>query len=146
MTHMKGKYGLSTTKPFTVTEKMYQCIKRAPKAYRSSNTNAYIFGRKYKLETYKFFGDHGNDSAQTGFIDIDLERKIPKEIWNNPIWEKTSLSWNRNDLKIVQKVNPAILWIGETVGGDIGASLYIHKNENNEIDGMIVDNFYFYQK
>jgi hypothetical protein len=34
-----------------------------------------------------------------------------------------------------------ILFLGQTIGGDVGANIYVHIN-NNEIDSLIIDNTY----
>jgi hypothetical protein len=49
-------------------------------------------------------------------------------------------------LKKIRAKYPCILFQGETVGGDVGAKLYAHFNAKGGIDGLIIDNNYFFSQ
>nr|URM62483.1 hypothetical protein [Mimivirus sp.] len=112
--------------------------------------NAYVFGKLYPLHYYKYVTDHYNDAAQTGFIDLDLVKSgvwFKKDKQGNRLDWPDVCDWDDDDLrKTMRKINKAIVWFGTTHGGDVGASLHIHKTKS-EIDSIIVDNgFFFGQK
>lgn len=131
---------------FDVDPAFYAVLLRKPKSIKRANGNAYIFGRRFPLSQYTFVGDHGNDGAQTGFIDLDLfangdkvldvvleafgpkRRRGPEIVWDD-----------RAALRRIRAQLPHILFLGETVGGDVGASLYAHRT-HGKIDGLIIDN------
>ncbi len=128
--------------PIKVTEEFYPVLCGVPAKVHKATGNAYIFGERFPLEEYKLIGEHSNDMAQTGFIDFDL---IPvdgvpnyEEVWTSSYPDS---KWElRNSLKKLQKDAPFVLWVGETVGGDVGASIYAHfKQGTRHIDGLIVD-------
>ena len=128
-----------------VTADFYKVLKKKPKRRTCKYGNAYIFGKNFKTNDYKLIGSHGNDVAQTGFVDMDLwsnnnSDKMDKTIGDRYDWD------NRKLVKDVQKAVPAILWFGTTDGGDVGADLYAHYNKKKQIDGFIVENNCMYQK
>uniref|UniRef100_A0A6G6ABL2 Uncharacterized protein n=1 Tax=Borely moumouvirus TaxID=2712067 RepID=A0A6G6ABL2_9VIRU len=109
--------------------------------------NAYVFGKLYPLHYYKYVKDHYNDAAQTGFIDLDL---VKSGVWFKKDKKGKKFDWpeicdwdDDNLRKTMRKINKAIIWFGTTHGGDVGASLYIHKTKG-EIDSIIVDNGFFF--
>ncbi|AVL94503.1 hypothetical protein ma117 [Moumouvirus australiensis] len=116
----------------------------------NGNGNAYVFGKLFSMKSYKFVHGHGNDVAQTGFLDLDLLRK---GVWfkKNEKGEYTewddydpSYEWDeKKSHRAIRKANKSILWFGETIGGDIGANLYVHKTEGI-IDSIIVDIGFFF--
>lgn len=112
--------------------------------------NAYVFGKLYPLHYYKYVTYHYNDAAQTGFIDLNLVKSgvwFKKDKKGNELDWPEVYDWDNDDLrKTMRKINKTIVWFGTTHGGDVGASLHIHKTKG-EIDSIIVDNgFFFGQK
>ncbi|ANB50256.1 hypothetical protein [Powai lake megavirus] len=137
----------------TVNDEMYKLlVKNNCTQYISEDYchNAYVFGKLYPLHYYKYVTDHYNDAAQTGFIDLDL---VKSGVWFKKDKKGKKLDWpeiydwdDNNLRKTMRKINKAIVWFGTTYGGDVGASLHIHKTKG-EIDSIIVDNgFFFGQK
>jgi hypothetical protein len=131
---------------FKVTEEFYPVLSLAPAKATKKTGNAYIFGEKFALTEYKLIGEHGNDGAQTGFIDFEmLVKHGPCDMYDKSwtdAYNNFEIGWdNRNALKKVQKVAPFVLWTGQTVGGDVGARLWAHfRPGTKHIDGLIVDN------
>jgi hypothetical protein len=139
---------------FEVGPAFYGALLRKPKSIKRGDGNAYIFGRRFPLSQYTFVGDHGNDGAQTGFIDLDLFANGDKvlDVVLEEFAPKTKsrrgpgISWDdRAALRRVRARLPHILFIGETVGGDVGASLYAHRT-HGKIDGLIIDNDLLFAK
>ncbi|QGR53644.1 hypothetical protein [Moumouvirus maliensis] len=116
----------------------------------NGNGNAYVFGKLYSMKSYKFVHGHGNDVAQTGFLDLDL---LKKGVWfkknekgEYTEWDDYDSSYDWDDKKshrAIRKANKSILWFGETIGGDVGANLYVHKT-GGVIDSIIVDVGFFF--
>lgn len=156
----KGKYIIRFCEPSTLADtRMFNTdfnlpdlslFSKTPKIYKGSGKNAYVFGKKYKLSEYVLVGSHGNDVAQTGFVNItgatkkelgDIVSFEPWDVYRKPKY----LNWDdAKGLKQIQKIFPRILFVGETVGGDVGAKLYAHYT-GNKIDGLLVDNNYFFK-
>jgi len=125
----------------------------------------YVFGKLYKKSDYKEIGSHGNDVAQTGIIDITSEKhqgqqmplkrrdkkqrekmksNLEPEIDNIYKSKKYKFDWrNREALQELRKSHPEVLWLGETFGGDVGASYWAHYDKNKEMDSLIVSVSYF---
>lgn len=139
---------------FEVDINMYLKLTKRPKIYRRVETasNAYIFGKKYQLDTYKQISSFGNDIAQIGMIDIT---NFTKDEYNNIIYRDEKYGYkinthHNNDWENEQLlfewrsiVTPRILFIGSTDGGDVGAYIYAHYT-NKKIDSIILDNRYFF--
>lgn len=132
-----------------VSDKFLKTIKKAPKKIIKRPDNAYIFGKKYKLSDYKKIGDHSNDMASTGILLYDINQQKMNEIKNSDLWNeiyhidkkyKKSLNWDdRKALKKIQaQLSDKILFVGETIGGDVGADVYVHRT-NKCIDSIIID-------
>lgn len=133
-----------------VTDGFLRTLKRSPKTIIKQLNNAYIFGKKYKLTDYVKAGSHTNDAAATGILLYDgLNKYKLDEIKSSPLWDdayhlskkyKKALSWA--DKKALKKVQTAlsdkILFVGETLSGDVGANVYIHKTRGN-VDSLIID-------
>lgn len=137
-------------KPIVVTEEFYRILNKMPKNYQGKNTNAYVFGKKFKLSEYQKIRWHGNDAAQTGLIDYDK-------------WNDNTISTLRKQLDSIDKkynyqydspenvkevrtlTNGAILFQGETVGGDVGADLFAHYGRDGDINSLIIDNSHFFK-
>jgi hypothetical protein len=138
--------GLGSVK-LTVNSAMYALLKEKPTSFLGDDgqSNAYRFGPAFPIEEYEYVGGHMNDGAQTGFVDVDLidESRSMQDIVNDE-FEKCDFDWNnRAALRRVVKKAPEVLFIGETMGGDVGASLHVHR-KGREIDGIIVDNKHFF--
>jgi hypothetical protein len=114
---------------FKVNNTMYETIQKAPKKIG----HMYLFGKKYPYETYQFMGEHGNDGAQTGFVDLD---NFDKNIDVSSI-VINEFKDDRVARRKVRKQVPHILFLGETYGGDLGAILYAHYKGKN-IDSLII--------
>jgi hypothetical protein len=151
--HRQKHYGPQ----ITVSDNLYQAILKAPKKYVGDDSNAYVFGKKYPLSTYKFLGEHGNDGAQTGFIDLDIALRKTKCVeWPDDIGNevlkyyrvskgRTMKRWDdRIALRQMRKKLPFIIFLGETFGGDVGASLYGHYY-GSRLDSLIIDVWHFYK-
>jgi hypothetical protein len=139
---------------FEVGPAFYATLLRKPKSIRREGGNAYIFGPRFPLSQYAYVGKHGNDGAQTGFIDLDLFANGEQvlDVVLQEYMPKTKsrrgpgLAWDdRAALRRVRAQLPHILFIGETVGGDVGASLYAHRT-HGKIDGLIIDNGLLFAK
>lgn len=131
--------GLFVSGVIKVTPAFYETLKKKPKRKTCEYGNAYIFGKLHKKSDYKFIGSHGNDVAQTGFIDVDIwvdgdGDKMYKSLKGRYEWD------NRKTVTDVQKAVPSVIWFGTTDGGDVGADLYAHYNKQKQIDGLIVEN------
>jgi hypothetical protein len=134
---------------FTVTDDFYSILLKKPKSYTKygiSAGNAYVFGKKYPLNEYKKIRSHGNDGAQTGFINVKLwkDGMYSGEIAN--VNKKYDYSYDsRKNISEVRKLtNESVIFQGQTVGGDVGADLYAHYNSKKEVDSLIIDNYYFF--
>jgi hypothetical protein len=141
-----------------VNDDFYSQLKKKPKAKICKDKgmllgNAYIFGPLYK-NGYVHLGYHGNDAAQTGLLDMtkitknELDKITAYEPWTEIYLAKKKVTpWDdRSKLPIVQKqISPRILFVGETIGGDVGADVYVHLH-NNEIDSLIIDNNCLFRK
>ena len=164
-----GRVGIGGGVRFEVSDRLYPALLRAPKKYRRHRAgavgNAYVFGKRFPAETYAKLGDHGNDGAQTGFIDLDLYDPGAQEDITETVLRAFTRShtefrraadrpfaksppklvnWDhRPALRRLRAVVPHVLFLGETAGGDVGAGLYAHKT-NGRIDSLIVDNNYFF--
>ncbi len=157
LTLEKYKWGEFTRGAFKikVNDKFYKVIQNPSKHYISNKngTNAFLFGKKYDIKTYKYLGEHQNDLHQTGFIDFDIYKKksSDKEI-RFAKFEKFYPNWewnNRQSLKKLQKEYPYVLFMGETISnildGNVGAGLYTHYDKNKDIDSIIIDNWHFFK-
>jgi len=133
----------------------YNLVKKLPKLYKNQEHNGYLFGKKFPLNEYKYIGEHYNDGAQTGLINLNLLKDVSQNEINKmntdilDMWKKVkkitkSYSWFQKDLnKMIKKKYPYIIFIGDTYGGDIGAALYAHYN-GKEVDSLIIDCYYFF--
>ena len=136
-------------RPIGINDRMYNFILQGPVPYTQAKGrpcvgNAFVFGPLLDINAYTEIAEHGNDAGSTGFIDFDLARQkkeaIPEGDWEL-LYNNYKTDWDdRNALEELRKRNPEVLWIGETVGGDVGAKLYAHYDKNGEIDSLIVEN------
>lgn len=134
---------------FDVTNNFYQELRKKPRQFVSEFGNAYVFGKMFNSNEYKRLLSHGNDGAQTGFVDVtDLTdaqiEKLMDEISGDYDWSNAypDYDWNHYDgiKKIREDVSDKVVFVGLTVGGDVGADLYVHYNDNKEIDSVIIEN------
>jgi hypothetical protein len=148
-----------------VTESFLNVLKQPPLQYRRPGPpmsreskrrrgNAYVFGPIIENSDYIRLGYHGNDVAQTGVLDAtDMKddeykqiRKLTKwhQIYHDPNTKECTRWDDQECLKKVQaEISPRVLFVGETDGGDYGATVYAHINDKNEIDSLAIDNTYF---
>lgn len=135
-------------RPIGINDRMYNIIKLGPQAYtthrgRKCEGNAYVFGPLLDVDEYTKIASHGNDGAQTGFVDLDINLTTNNSLDDIDQWERAypNLMWdNPVALRRIQQELPEILFVGETVGGDVGATLYAHYDVNGEIDSLIIEN------
>lgn len=158
---VRARSGLRGGVRFAVSDKFYPALLRAPRSLHTRRStfdigNAYIFGKRFPLDSYKLVGSCGNDGGQIGFIDLDeFDTKVASSV-SDVVLEEYGMNkvgrlgikatpWeNRPALRRVRKIIPHILFMGDTDGGDVGADLYAHWTAG-KIDGLIIDNEYFFQ-
>ena len=115
--------------------------------------NAYVFGRKYPAADYEHVTRISNDGAQVGFVLYDAFMADPDSSAMNELilreWEERSTRgqmcrWDNRELnKAVRAIYPYVLFVGDTLGGDVGADLYVHR-ASGAVDSVMVDNAYFF--
>ena len=127
-----------------VTNDFISVLKNKPKCITEKDGNAYIFGERHAHGKYALIASHGNDIGQTGLVDLtditenDIENINDAKAWN---WAYPKFDWDdRKALKELQKTADRILFVGQTVGGDVGAKLYVHRDKSGDIDSMVIDN------
>ena len=128
-----------------ITPSFYALLKKRPKFIDKEHGNGYLFG---KMQAgYIYLGYVGNDIAQIGITDAGTSCDIKTSDYNALV--KTSIKnnvrghmWDRpQTLKHLHQLgHKNVLFLGDTIGGDVGADVFIHKNKNNEIDSLIIDN------
>jgi hypothetical protein len=140
---------------FIVEDNMYQELLKQPKEFCSQETindcvqhqNAYCFGEFYKLSEYEFLGYHDNDGGQTGFVDYNLYESGKFVDYSLDVPDEPQIFYSTYDYKLVEDARekyPSILFCGDTLGGDVGATLYAHYDQYNKINSLIIDNNYFF--
>ena len=155
---MKSKYhDILFTEPVTVwssefdtptirvNDKMYKLILKEPKAFVGKDgTNAYVFGRMFKRDSYKKIATIVNDVANVGLMDINFAPEFSTEdvslfdIYEDHEWD------DREILKEARRIFPDLLFNGRTIRGDVGATLYAHYDKSGDIDSLIIDSSYFF--
>lgn len=147
----KEKLGFSSTVILRVTKKFFdQYMKtKMPASHMANQSNAYVYGKLYKKDMI-YVGSHYNDIANTGAYDVTEGIKFDGSKIHEFSMDffKKSKTWNWFDkdfLKIVKTFYPEVLFLGETVGGDVGAAVYVHLDKDNEIDSIMIDNDYFHK-
>jgi hypothetical protein len=71
---------------FDVSDKFYPTLLCAPRSLHVRRStfdigNAYVFGRRFPLDSYEHLGSCGNDGAQIGFIDLDnFDEEVSKNV------------------------------------------------------------------
>lgn len=137
---------------FYVTPNFFKILHETPKSYQNDVANAYIFGPQFSINEYIKIGSHENDGGQTGLIDITnaTKEELDKIVNDDEIWENAyhgfskPWGWKPGLLKVRKDISSRILFVGNTDGGDVGANLYAHYNKEKNIDGLIIDNAYFF--
>lgn len=122
---IKDKFPLHIVQ-FTETETSYE-------------GNAYIYGPEFK-EGYVWVGDHMNDAANTSVFNI-TKGLLTKEKVDELSFMVENMYDHIENIKKIQKVIPEVLYIGSTLNGDVGASVYIHTNKKGELDGIVISSF-----
>jgi hypothetical protein len=141
---------------FLVNDTFYQELLKQPKEFYSQETienylehqNAYCFGELYKLNEYELLGVHYNDGGQTGFIDYHLYESGKFVDYGADVPDEPQIFYSGYDFKLLEEARekyPSILFCGDTLGGDVGATLYAHYDEFYKINSLIIDNNYFFQ-
>ncbi len=114
-------------------------LKSRPICIKTDNDegNAYIFGSRYPVNTYIYVGYHNNDFANTSVIDYTDSQKPVNSEWMTDLdnFDYDTIEYN----EIAKSKDSRILFMGETVGGDVGASVYVHLDENNDVNSIIID-------
>lgn len=135
-----------------VDEAMYQVINRGPRrlSCEATDGNAYVFTRipldlRPGGTPFVRVAKHSNDAAQTGLVDVALVDAARSHFDTHDIIYRAyarNYDWDdRAALAEVQKVVPAVRFLGETRGGDVGASLYAHRDPRTGlVDALIIDN------
>lgn len=74
----------------------------------------------------------------------DAELNKLQEEGNIPYYQ--TVNWdmdNRESFDEYHKADPWIIFNGGTTGGDVGATLWIHRTKNKAVDSLIIDNRVF---
>jgi len=138
-------------KKIKINGDMYDKLIKKPKRFINDG-NAYLFGKLYPLDTYKKRASMMNDIAQVGFVDVTgLNAHEVKGIVDREYkFSGTNNNYNWDDINLLKKIkkeiSPRIIFIGQTIGGDVGADLYTHLDKHNEIDSIIIDNYFFFKQ
>jgi hypothetical protein len=154
-------HGGGNVSTIDVNDRMYNLIKNGPtftfneEMKRKTNDireengfrkncvgNAYVFGPLFPMKGYEEIASHNNDAAATGLIDMDIAGNtdtIDEDVYQN-VFSKYGYDWDDRDLlHEYQEKYPAVIWIGSTWGGDVGATAYAHYDKNGDIDSLIID-------
>lgn len=135
------KWYNSTSEPhFTVTDSFLDVLEDGPQEYEGSWTNAYVFGPLKNLAEYDKLTSHMNDVASTGLVHLGrLKSSDAQEI------ERLHDKHLGDHYAFLSEAPESVIFIGDTVGGDVGADLYVSQNSQGEIDSLIIDNNYFFR-
>lgn len=166
------RYGEASTNlwggTFEVNNRMFRKLFETPQILKNSEgyDAGYLFGKRYAKHKYEEIGSHGNDVAQTSMIlevcdESALQKlKLKKKAFSlknglpdvavgvtiDRISKKHKYRWNWNHPEFIQELRsaePRLVWIGETFGGDVGASYWVHRKTDGDIDSVIVSVSYF---
>lgn len=104
-----------------------------PKKFATTETNAYVLGPLFPLQSYVKVGEHLNDAGETGMF------HVPRGQTPDSILHRIQ----NGDFEIRRK---HVVFVGETKGGDVGARVYVHQNSNQHVNSIIIDNNYFFPR
>ena len=131
-----------------VTQGFLDKLRQRPAEYMDHQSNAFVFGRQRRLAGYEHAGDVFNDVGSVGIVLI--EKNMPPIGQIHGKWLEF-IKMKNNPAESLQEIYnhimaefPHILFIGQTNGGDVGASVYTHLDDDGDIDGLIIDNDYFF--
>jgi hypothetical protein len=139
----------------TISVNFLETLLKKPLAKFGDESNAFVFGPLFPLAEYAFISSHHNNIGQTGLVNgnalsskgistLEL-RAIDKLIKDWFMRRPPTLTIQ--ELREIRRITSgAIVFIGKTVGGDVGASLYAHRSSTGVIDSIIIDNNYFFSK
>jgi len=94
-------------------------------------SNAFVFGPNFPTSDYELAGKHFNDAGMTCIVDRDNLTPLD---WSQ-FCDVLSEDANRN-----YHPDYHYAFFGHTLGGDVGASVWVHKNAQGEVNGLIIDN------
>ncbi len=138
----------SNNSDFHVNQAMLKKLQNEPKILKDDKDNpaGYVFGRLFHKSSYTKNGEHGNDGAQTAMVIADGNPSPPWEAWYALVGKRNlTESYGREVILKLRDQYPNLVWMGETFGGDVGASYWAHKNKTGDIDSVIVSVNYFEQ-
>lgn len=113
---------------------------KKPRAFTGAGTNAYLFGRQFR-EGYEWAGRHRNDVAGTGIVDIShMTKGQAKAIAAHKVWDATA---PKRVSQVQREVSSRILFLGTTIGGDVGADVWVHRDARGHVDSLVINNGFF---
>jgi hypothetical protein len=140
------KLELKRMKIIKITNAFAKLILKGPRRTHKKYGYKYLFGTQFPTKKYKFAYYQGNDIAQIGIISVgDLLRDIQtnykeKSEKIQPLDEKFGFQFkNKQYFKEYRKLFPSVLFIGETIGGDIGANVLVHLTESGIVDSLVLE-------
>lgn len=114
-------------------------IEQCTETETTSEGNAYIYGQEFK-QGYVWVGDHLNDAGNTSIFNVT--KGLPTSEKVEQMMKMIDNEYdNIEKIKQVREVVPEVLYIGSTLNGDVGASVFIHTNEAGELDGLVISSF-----
>lgn len=127
-------FGFSFKVPFSFIKLLLKNVQ----IQELEDSNMYYFGKIFHLSEYCNIEYHMNDIAQTVFVDVTkITKSEENQLTNMNKWE--SFLEDKNNLPEIRKtISPRILFLAETPGGDVGATLFAHFNKQHEIDGLMI--------
>jgi hypothetical protein len=139
----------------SISANFLETLLKKPSARFGADCNAYVFGPLFPLAEYTFVSSHHNDIAQTGLVNGNAlsSKGISKD--EDDAIDKMIKGWflrrpptlTIQELREIRRITSgAIIFIGKTVGGDVGASLYAHRSSAGLVDSIVIDNNYFFSR
>ncbi len=126
-----------------VSDEFLQQLRKSPKKM----PYGYAWGKPALLQEGEYVGQHGNDVALTGILDVTgITSTEYKTITDYDRWRsiyETKKRWKRwNDrscLKRVQKeISPRIIFLGENYGGDVGTEVLVRRNSKGVVEALVL--------
>lgn len=130
-----------------VSGRMYNLLKQEPTYYtnldhyrgRKCEGNAYVFGPLYDLTEYRKIGEHDSHGSMTGFIDYDVWKQSRRDLSKlDDVW--TQDIYSDQLYHPFSSLVPEVLFMGHIIGGDIGVTLYGHRDIHGDFDSLIIEN------